>query len=652
MALSKWYRPSFSLAAKCRLGFALAVLLIIGTALYFPYRWMDKLVEQNRRELAIAEVQHLLERHFQSAQNLPGATLPGLSLRSAEATTLKISTPPPPPAPIDPNKPVTPAVKPAGAPALESGELGGAEQQPAVTAWQPIIRLLKFSGMPLPAVGNDAAQPPQPSEETIAALADAFVERGVKRFLRHPDRADYFVLHDETMDINDQTLADQGEGTFLGPLQKRLPFGRPARYLRAIRAEAGCLAESCHGAGLDKSEAAEPAAGKPRSFREGELVGAIEVIIPAGQTAATRMFNLFLIIIAGLLAGICAMVTFYLITQRFILEPVRRLRQAADSMTIPTEVPAGESSAADSPDPPVGWDDILTLTESIKTGDEFERLAQAFHQMLARLKLAQDRLRETNRALDMRLDELQAKNVALFEANKLKSEFLANVSHELRTPLNAIIGFAEIVRDRAAESGDEKTRRYSANVLESGRLLLSIVNNLLDLAKIEAGKLELRLESCSIANVVEALINFTRPLAENKQLNINLQIDPGLGLVHTDAGKLQQIFFNLLSNAIKFTPQQGRIDLRVQDAPPDHFRISVEDTGPGIAPEDRAIIFEKFHQLDATITREHPGAGLGLAIVKELVGVLGGAITVGGEVGRGAIFTVTLPKNPSEIKSA
>ncbi len=650
--MSKWYRPSFSLAAKCRLGFALAVLLIIGTALYFPYRWMEKLVEQNRRELAIAEVQHLLERHFQATATAPGMPAPNLSLHSAETINLKIAYPPLPPEPVDPNKPAPPPVKSADTATLETGELGGSEQQPAATAWQPITRLLKFSGLPLPAMDAAADSSSTPSEDTKTALADAFIERGVKRFLRHPDRPDYFVLHDETLDMDELTKTGQEENAFLRPLQKHLPFGRPARYLRAIRAEAGCLAESCHGVRLDKSETKESAVGKPRIFREGELVGAVEVVIPAGQTAAIRMFNLFLIIIAGLLAGICAMVLFYLITQRFILEPVRRLRQAADSMTIPADAAAAGESAGDDAPPPVGWDDILTLTESIKTGDEFERLAQAFHQMLARLKLAQDRLGETNRALDQRLDELQAKNIALFEANKLKSEFLANVSHELRTPLNAIIGFAEIVRDRAAEAGDEKTRRYSANVLESGRLLLSIVNNLLDLAKIEAGKLDIHLESCSIADVIEALINFTRPLAESKQLNINLQIDPNLGLVYTDAGKLQQICFNLLSNAIKFTPQQGRIDLRVQDAPPDHFRMSVEDTGPGIAPEHRTIIFEKFHQLDATITREHPGAGLGLAIVKELVDMLGGTVTVGGEPGRGAIFTVTLPKHLPAIEPA
>jgi signal transduction histidine kinase len=247
--------------------------------------------------------------------------------------------------------------------------------------------------------------------------------------------------------------------------------------------------------------------------------------------------------------------------------------------------------------------------------------------------------------LDIRLGELAETNVALFEANKLKSEFLANVSHELRTPLVSIIGFAELLHDAVNDPPKDASRplRYAENILGSGRMLLGIINDLLDLAKVDAGKMQLHRSNLSIADVCQALMDFVRPQAEKKNLQIASTIEPDIPQLHSDSGKIQQILHNLLSNAIKFTPSGGRVELRARRVGEDRIELQIEDTGPGIPPEQQSDIFEKFRQLDSSATREHGGTGLGLAITRELTQMLGGTIRVDSVVGQGSTFTVNLP---------
>jgi signal transduction histidine kinase len=265
--------------------------------------------------------------------------------------------------------------------------------------------------------------------------------------------------------------------------------------------------------------------------------------------------------------------------------------------------------------------------------------------MLAHLKAAQDAQRKINRSLDIKLGQLAEANVALYESNRLKSEFLANVTHELRTPLVSIIGFAELLRDAAQtpEVDSKRLGRYSENILTSGRSLLEIINDLLDLAKIEAGKLELHVSEFSIAELCHDLIDFVRPLADKRNQTLDAQVADGLPRFRSDSGKIKQILYNLLSNAVKFTPTGGAIFLTV-DRDGDRFvRLIVRDTGPGIAESQRQAIFEKFHQLDSSQTREHAGTGLGLAITKDLVQMLGGTIELESTAGEGASFIVNLP---------
>jgi signal transduction histidine kinase len=214
------------------------------------------------------------------------------------------------------------------------------------------------------------------------------------------------------------------------------------------------------------------------------------------------------------------------------------------------------------------------------------------------------------------------------------------MSHELRTPLNSILGFSEVLL--SSDHLNEKQQRWLRNIQSSGEQLLNLINDILDLAKIEAGKMEIRPEEFSIRDICEGLLNMFRPLAEKKNIDLRLQVEPDIALLRQDPGKLQQILSNLLSNAIKFTPEGGRVLLKAESAPP-YLILTVADTGVGIAPEEQELVFEKFRQAGNPLTREQSGTGLGLSIVRELSKLLGGEVTLQSELGRGSTFTVRLP---------
>jgi len=340
--------------------------------------------------------------------------------------------------------------------------------------------------------------------------------------------------------------------------------------------------------------------------------------------------NRLYFVLAGLLAGLLAIAVFWFITTRLILSPVRLLRSYAQ------KVSEGD----------------LNIRSDINTGDEFEQLSDMFNTMLENLKKNQDQLRSINKSLDLKLGELAESNVALYEANKIKGEFLANVSHELRTPLNSIIGFAEVLQETLSDRTgpvDEKRKRYAQNIITSSKRLLDLINDLLDLAKIEAGKIDLRVTTVSLADTCEGLLNLIRPQTEKRGVALKQKMAPNLPMVETDASKLQQIIFNFLSNAVKFTPEGGTVTLsaalepRKGDHEPAAIRISVMDTGPGIDPDDHERIFDKFTQLDPSVTREYGGTGLGLTISRELAQMLQGRIEVDSQPGEGATFSIIIP---------
>jgi PAS domain S-box-containing protein len=240
-------------------------------------------------------------------------------------------------------------------------------------------------------------------------------------------------------------------------------------------------------------------------------------------------------------------------------------------------------------------------------------------------------------------DELAADNRRMQEAARLQSEFMANMSHELRTPLNAIIGFADLMHDGLAGPIEHQQREFLGDIRTSSRHLLQLINDVLDLAKVESGTLEVVPEVVDLARMIGEVRDILRGLAANRRLELDLQLAADLGDVTVDPAKLRQILYNYVSNAVKFTPDGGRVAIRAALSG-EAFRIEVEDTGIGIANEDQRYLFLPFRQLDASATKRYQGTGLGLALTKRLAEAHGGSVGVNSARGVGSTFWVELPR--------
>jgi signal transduction histidine kinase len=382
------------------------------------------------------------------------------------------------------------------------------------------------------------------------------------------------------------------------------------QYIKVFRASESCL--SCHYA---------QGAAKPFSMNQALGAAVVQFKDSSREISKIQLINRVGTLIAGLIGATGAIVAFYWVTQVVILRPVRQLRGIANNVA----------------------EGNLDIRSQIDTGDEYERLADAFNHMLDNLQAAQVKLREANRQLDQKIVELSERNIELFKANKLKSEFLANMSHEFRTPLNAILGFAQVLHDDPALLKKEKGQRYAENIMTSGNRLLVMINDLLQLAKAQADKIELHIEKASLSQLCEVLEASFSLLTQEKKIKIKTSLAPDIPVLNTDIGKVQQILYNLFSNAIKFTPPRGSIELRARMLDEKILRIEVEDTGCGIALEDQDKIFEKFRQVDGSITRESSGTGLGLAISQDLAVMLAGSIGLISEVDKGSTFWLEIP---------
>ena len=242
-------------------------------------------------------------------------------------------------------------------------------------------------------------------------------------------------------------------------------------------------------------------------------------------------------------------------------------------------------------------------------------------------------------------DELKRLYRELETASRHKSEFLANMSHELRTPLNAIIGFSQVLRERMVGEVNEKQEEYLDDIISSGNHLLSLINDVLDLSKVEAGQVKLEVARFSLREALEGGVVMVKERAINNGVGLTLEADPHVELVEADERRIRQVVFNLLSNAVKFTPEGGSVIVSSARVNGEVF-VSVSDTGPGIAAEDQARIFEEFQQTDAG-ARQLEGTGLGLALSKRLIELHGGRIWVESELGKGSMFTFALPTGSS-----
>jgi len=241
---------------------------------------------------------------------------------------------------------------------------------------------------------------------------------------------------------------------------------------------------------------------------------------------------------------------------------------------------------------------------------------------------------------------------SLQEANRMKSEFLANMSHELRTPLNGIIGFTEFLIDEKPGPLRPKQKEYMGDVLNSARHLLQLINDVLDLAKVEAGKMELHPETFSVHKAVEEVAAVIKGIANKKRIALGIEIGAGLEAIVLDQHKFKQVLYNLLSNAVKFSDEGGRVDIQACRLDTDELEVRIRDTGIGIKAQDIGRLFTEFEQLDSGTARRFEGTGLGLALTKKIVEFQGGHITVESEVGKGSIFTIVLPAMMAEEVAA
>jgi signal transduction histidine kinase len=451
--------------------------------------------------------------------------------------------------------------------------------------------------------GGTGLNPPQDTTEK------ALLAHYMKARLVEPDDADQAGDADlpredkdlpEGIGIYDRIVEIEGQQTY--------------QYYRPIYARASCV--GCHKQ-LGKSARA--------SLQEGELLAIMRINFNHGPIARKLAAGTALLWTAAIVTGLLSMVSLYFVVRYVIVRPVKHLRDVSNA---------------------VREGDVSQRAE-IFTGDEFEELGNAFNRMVRQLLDQRDKLVDVNSELDAKLDELAQANMRLFEMNRIKSDFLATMSHELRTPLNSILGFSDVLS--GIDALNDKQKRYVSNIQRSGNVLLEMINDILDLAKMESGRMEIRPSCFTIENVITAQCDMARPLAERKNIDVVVRIEPGLPKLEQDQAKIQQILNNLLSNAIKFTPEGGRITIDASRSDDGQLEIKVDDTGIGISESEQQLVFEKFRQGTAALpggdamTREHSGTGLGLSIVRELCRLLGGEVSLSSVVGKGSTFTVTLP---------
>jgi signal transduction histidine kinase len=611
-----------SLERKCRFLFGFALLFLITVSFWLYASRTRRLVEHQQLLTAKMLVPRMLQiRHYTRFIQLELARNKSTPAGSGSSSLPVVEIL---------------ADSTGSSPTEESGEqIPSPQEKSASPAPATIIQEVDIYSDMLKKLANS-------SDRTIWILTSAKNEfpesddgfEARRRFLDSEDPEDEYWL-----------IRDQEDGS------------RTLIYFAAIRIHDAC--RRCHqldgtvavlepSADLEKSPNPNPAALAgalgfgtaptlidPSAQPKAPLHSIAKIDISLESVDAQLSRNRAVLLATGIVTSFLAMLAAYAIVRYIIVKPVLHLKDVSD------EIARGN----------------LNLRADISTGDEFEELSHAFNRMLRHMMTVNDELRSLNDSLDGKVDQLAQANMELFNNNRIKDDFLATISHELRTPLNSILGFSDILQ--TAANLDDRQKRYVSNIQTSGQTLMVQINDLLDLAKIESGKMELHPGEIRVADILELQVQQIMPLADRK--NIDLRIEPPpqpLPPVFQDRSKISQILTNLLSNAIKFTPEGGRVRVASRQLDPEFVEFSVEDTGIGIPLQEQEHIFEKFRQGSTApggrdhVKREYEGTGLGLSIVRELARLLGGDVSLRSEFGKGSLFIVRLPVAAPEKKTA
>jgi signal transduction histidine kinase/DNA-binding response OmpR family regulator len=350
------------------------------------------------------------------------------------------------------------------------------------------------------------------------------------------------------------------------------------------------------------------------------------------QAIDERLQTYAVIAAAVLLISLIVALVISRISQRVISEPVMKLAQTV-------RIVSHEKNYSIRAATTINRDEVSTLIESVN--EMLEQIQQRDTALQRAQNELEHRVQERTTQLAAANKELDLRNREVERATRLKSKFLASMSHELRTPLNAIVGFSDLLAEQTAGALNDKQKRFVNHIKQGSAHLLQLINDILDLSKIEAGQLELRSEKFQINDALPEVLSTIRPLAMAKQITVQNTLEAELA-IYADRVRFKQILYNLFSNAVKFTPKDGRINLECVEQG-DFISISVTDTGIGIRAEDQGIIFEEFRQVEVGKDATQEGTGLGLAITKRLVEQQGGQISLISEPGKGSRFTFTLP---------
>lgn len=446
-------------------------------------------------------------------------------------------------------------------------------------------------------------------------LPDDFESEALRAFSADPSLTEYYAIVDY-----------QGVECF--------------RYMAPMRIQETCL--SCHG-----SPKGEPdVTGAPKEgLAVGDLGGAVSIVIPMDVYDAAMSQNMASNVLFFLAVLIGCLLIVYFGMSTLVIRPVGAIRQAFDKVgPEPLDVKIPEvSSSAEMDELALEFNDMSSRLAGLY-GSLEAQVAERTTQLAERT----GQLVDANARLEEQSLQLQAANERLAQDNRYKSDFLAMMSHELRTPLTSILAFSEMLAERGGGMTPEEEdmrRELEAN----SRVMLMMINDILEMSRVEAGRVSLEVEPVEVGDVLSEVEPVIRPLAERGGLDLSVEIEPDVPLILADFDKVRRAVENLAGNACKFTPEGGSVRIRASFEPlSDMVRIDVSDTGIGIAPKDRELIFERFSQADASISRKFNGTGLGLPLAREYVELHGGTLTVESEQGVGSTFSILLPVGDPE----